>query len=159
VIHATSPLPVAPPQVSVPKTAPLPQNSSFDSATLSLPLAVMSMLLPVKAPLEGEVIDTVGGVVSPLTIVVTALEDTVALAESVTVTINECWPADTVVVSQPTKGVVETVFRRWRMQAPAAAGHSDARMGSGQGEMETAVCGTVIGLVRPTASSARAMRA
>src|SRR5438270_9151604 len=73
------------------------------SPTLSLPAAMISMLLPVHAPFEGFVIATVGGVVSPVPVPfdTVMLTDAVAVlpAASVAVKVSVCVPFAVVVVS------------------------------------------------------------
>src|SRR5438067_7399409 len=71
----------APPQDTWANWLPSPKYVSVARATLSPPLAVTSMLLPVHAPFEGLVIVTVGGVVSPVPV----LFDTVMLTDAVAV--------------------------------------------------------------------------
>src|SRR5438477_11199713 len=67
----------APPHDTWANWLPSPKYVRVASPTLSPPLAVTSMLLPVHAPFEGLVIVTVGGVVSPVPVPF----DTVMLTE------------------------------------------------------------------------------
>src|SRR5919201_501183 len=65
VTHQMLPLHDAPLQVMVPNTLPLPQSLISRNPTLSFAVAKTSMLPPVQAPFGGDVMLTVGGVVSP----------------------------------------------------------------------------------------------
>ena len=62
----TVPLHVVPLHVSVPKTPPLPHSLMVARPTLSEADALIWMLLPVHTPLAGDVMATVGSVVSPV---------------------------------------------------------------------------------------------
>src|SRR5215831_2768711 len=89
----------------VAKTAPLPHSLMVASATLSLPLAVIAMLLPVHTPLAGDVMLTVGGVVSPpppppFETVTGMAADAVRPAPSVTIRLSVWLPFGTPVVFQ-----------------------------------------------------------
>src|SRR5437763_5972112 len=64
VTQVTVPVHEAPLHGSVANTAPLPHSLMLATATLSLLAAVMLMLFPVHVPFGGEVMLTVGGVVS-----------------------------------------------------------------------------------------------
>src|SRR5438105_6966263 len=80
----------APPQDTCANWLPSPKYVRVASPTLSPPLAVTSMLLPVHAPFEGLVIATVGGVVSPVPVPF----DTVMLTEA-----DAVFPAASVAVT------------------------------------------------------------
>src|SRR5438552_16005977 len=66
VTHVTVPLHEAPLHGSVAKTAPLPHSLMLATAPLSLAVAATMMLLPVHVLFGGDVMLTVGGVVSPV---------------------------------------------------------------------------------------------
>src|SRR5438067_4397493 len=65
VTHQVLPLQLAPAQGRLANALPAPHSSIRDSATLSVPVAAIWMLLPVHVPPVGDEIATVGGVVSP----------------------------------------------------------------------------------------------
>ena len=97
-------------------TVPAPHSSSLARPTLSEALAATTMLLPVHTLLAGEVIDTVGGVVSlvvPLDPLLVAFETVTARvavavppAESVTVAVRVTPPLALVAVFQPKEPLV-----------------------------------------------------
>jgi len=92
----------------VAKILPPPHNSMRATPTLSVAFALTSMLLPVHTPLRGEVMETAGGTVSLLPVVLVVVFDTVtvrdALAvrppESVTVAVSVTEPLTAVLVFQ-----------------------------------------------------------
>src|SRR5207248_4488849 len=85
VIHQTSPLQVVPLQGTLATTAPLPHTLRLASPTLLEAVDLISTLLPIQSPLNGEVMLTLGPVPPPLETVT----DTLVLA---------VWPVRSVAV-------------------------------------------------------------
>ena len=92
---------------TVANTAPLPQNLRFVSAAPLEAVALISMLLPVHAPLAGDVMLTVGGV-PPVGFATVTLTDAVAAlpAASVAVNVSVCVPFGVLVVFHVVDAVV-----------------------------------------------------
>src|SRR5215212_6953182 len=86
VVHHAEPEQAVPEHGSVAKFTPPPQSSMAFSATLSLALAPTWMLLPVHTLSPGCVTVTVGGVVSPVPLVVPVL---VVVLDTFTVRVAE----------------------------------------------------------------------
>jgi len=115
VTQVTVPVHEAPLHGSVANTAPLPHSLMLATATLSLLAAVMLMLFPVHVPFGGEVMLTVGGVVSPVPVpfdTVTLIDDVAVFpVASVAVKVSVWVPLGVVVVFHVVEAVVS--FTNW----------------------------------------------